>query len=279
MFLICLISSFSLDFVHIISARCTKVDIRFVFCLVGLKDSQRKSSKQQKTNLISTLVHRALMICTKSKLNEEIKHIKNILLDNGYPESIIDCNISKKIAQFSMPKRFGPEKCPVYLRVPWIGKSSIGLDKNVKTAVESCYGSVTTRVVFTSKRMLPVARKDVLPTTLKSSVVYEYSCHCDSRYVGRTSQRLQDRIKQHVPKWLQQQAKRPTRSQPGRSCKLKRNNPDCDSAIGQHLLDNEQCAANYNDKRFKILAVARNSFHLCLLEATFIKIKHPVLCK
>ena len=157
--------------------------------------------------------------------------------------------------------------------------TSIGLDKNVKTALESCYGSVTTRVVFTAKRMLPVARKDVLPTTLKSSVVYEYSCHCDSRYVGRTSQRLQDRIKQHVPKWLQQQAKRPTRSQPGKSCKLKRNNSDCESAIGQHLLDNEQYAANYNNKRFKILAVARNSFHLCLLEATFIKTKHPVLCK
>ena len=77
------------------------------------------------------------MICTKSKLNEEIKRIKNILLDNGYPESIIDCNISKKIAQFSMPKRFGPEKCPVYLRVPWIGKAFIGLDKNVKMAVET----------------------------------------------------------------------------------------------------------------------------------------------
>ena len=44
----------------------------------------------------------------------------------------------------------------------------------------------------------------------ENSVVYEYSCHCDSRYVGRTSQQLQDRIKQHVPKWLQQQAKRPT---------------------------------------------------------------------
>ena len=76
------------------------------------------SPTKQKTNLISTLVDRALMIRTKSKLNEEIKHIKNILLDNGYSKSIIDCNISKKIAQFSMPKRFGPEKCPVYLRVP-----------------------------------------------------------------------------------------------------------------------------------------------------------------
>ena len=109
-------------------------------------------------------------------------------MDNGYPESIIDSNISKKIAQFSMPKRFGLEKCPVYLRVPWIGKASIGLDKNVKTAVKSSYGSITIRVVFTSRRMSPVARKGVLPTTLKSSIIYEYSCHCDSRYIGRTSQ-------------------------------------------------------------------------------------------
>ena len=46
----------------------------------------------------------------------------------------------------------------------------------------------------------PVALKDVLPTTLKGSVIYEYSCHCDSRYVGQTSQRLRDRIKQHVSK-------------------------------------------------------------------------------
>ena len=200
-------------------------------------------------------------------------------MDNGYSESIIDSNISKKIAQFSMPKRFGFEKFPVYLRVPWIGEASSCLDKNFKTAVESCYGSVNTRVIFTSKRMLPVASKDFLPTTLKSSVIYEYLCHCDSRYVRRISQRLQDRIKQHVPKWLQQQAKRLIRSQPGRSCKLKRYNLDCDSAIRQYLLDNKQCAANNNEKRFKILAEARNSFHLCLLEATFIKSRHPVLCK
>ena len=77
---------------------------------------------------------------------------------NGYLELIIDNNISKKIAHFSMFKRFGPEKCPVYLGVPWIGKATISLDKTVKTAVESCYGFVTTRVVFTSKRMLVVAR-------------------------------------------------------------------------------------------------------------------------
>ena len=131
----------------------------------------------------------------------------------------------------------------VYLRVPWIGNASAQLDKNVKMAVENCYWSVTTRVVFSSKSMLPVARKDALPTSLKSSVIYEYLWHCDSRYVGRASQRLQDRIKQHVPNGLRQQTEQPTRSHPSRSCKRKHTVPDCDSAIGQHLLENEQCAA------------------------------------
>ena len=55
------------------------------------------------------------MICTKRRLNEEIEWIKKILLDNGYPKNIINTQIAKKIAQFSTLKRFGPEKCPVYL--------------------------------------------------------------------------------------------------------------------------------------------------------------------
>ena len=126
--------------------------------------------------------------------------------------------IAKKFAQFSTLKRFGPEKWPVYLRVLWIGKPSTYLEKEVKTSVESCYGSVSTRLVFTSKRMLPIARKDVLPTTQKSLVICEYKCHYDSRYVGGTSQRLQNHIKQRVAQWLRQQLTRPRQSQPHRSC-------------------------------------------------------------
>ena len=163
-----------------------------------------------------------LTICTKRRLNEEIERIKKILLNNGHPENVINAQIIKKIAKFSSFKQFGLEKCPVYLRVPWIGKPSTNLEKEVKTAVESCCSFVSTRLVFTSKRILPVARKDVLPTTQKSSVIYKYKCHCDSRYVGRTSQRLQDRIKQHVPQRLRQQSTRQRRSQPHRLCK--RNN-------------------------------------------------------
>ena len=65
------------------------------------------------------------MICTKRRLNGEVERIKKILLENGYPKNVISAQIAKKISQFSTLKRFGREKCSVYLRVPWIGKPSI----------------------------------------------------------------------------------------------------------------------------------------------------------
>ena len=54
--------------------------------------------------------------------------------------------------------------------------------------------------------MFPTVRKDVVPTKQQSMVVYQYVCHCDCRYVGHTSQRLQDRIKQHIPQAIKNQA-------------------------------------------------------------------------
>ena len=69
-----------------------------------------------------------------------------------------------------------------------------------------------------------------------------------------------DYIKQHVSKWLRQQLTRPRRSQPHRSRKRKDTKPECDSAIGQHLLENDQCALNYDNKWLSILATARSSF-------------------
>ena len=61
-----------------------------------------KRAKERK----SALVHRALMICTKHRLNGEIEQIKKILLDNGYPKNVIKAQIAEKIVQFFTLKRF-----------------------------------------------------------------------------------------------------------------------------------------------------------------------------
>ena len=186
----------------------------------------------------------------KNKLKQEIDFIKKILLHNGYPEGIVLKHISKKIARFSTAKPLGPEKCPVYLRAPWIGLASQQFEHQVKSAVQDCYGAVSSCLIFSSQYMLPAAKKDVLPANQRSMVIYEYMCHCDSWYVGRTTQRLQERIKQHVPKAIRQKTtltqeqgthrSQPTRTQPNIKCKAKSKTqfePKSDSAIGQHLLE------------------------------------------
>ena len=55
--------------------------------------------------------------------------------------------------------------------------------------------------------------------------------------------------------------------------------PYRDSAFGQHLLENDQCALNYDNTWFSIFVTARSSFPLNLLEVAYIKTQHPVLCR
>ena len=108
--------------------------------------------------------------------------------------------MTKKSQQFHTSSKFGPEKCPVYLYLPWIGSVSNRFEKQVTSSVKHCHLSVEPHVVYKTNQLLPVANKNVLPALQNSNVIYQFLCHCNCRFVGRTSQRLQDRIKQHVPK-------------------------------------------------------------------------------
>ena len=174
--------------------------------------------KQRKTNLIDTLTQRTLKICSKSTLKHELENIRSILVKNGYPEFLIDSRISKKLLRFQQITKENPKKCPD-LELPWIGENFLKFERKIKLSMNNCFGAVQPRVIFSTRRILPAIHKDVLPTFQQSNVVYEYVCHCDSRYVGRTSQRLQDRIRQHVSKSIRNRTSR-ERKQPERPGKL-----------------------------------------------------------
>ena len=122
-----------------------------------------------------------------------------------------------------------------------------------KEALEKCFFAVELRVVFTSRPLLPAIQTDVLPALLLCNVVYNFLCHCDSRHIGRTSQRLQDRIRQQLPKFVRIGRIPNSRNIFTRSGKSLTPVIFSESAIGQHLLDNLMCAKNYSDEKSTIL--------------------------
>ena len=84
---------------------------------------------KRKTNLILTLTHRAFAICSSERLSSELDKIKFILQTNENPEYIIKSSMAKKMTQCHALPKFGPEKCPVYLRLQWFGKVSTRFEK------------------------------------------------------------------------------------------------------------------------------------------------------
>ena len=67
---------------------------------------------KRETNLILTLSHRALAICSPKRLPSELHKIKSILLTNEYPEHVIKSFMAMKMKQFHALPKFGPKKMP-----------------------------------------------------------------------------------------------------------------------------------------------------------------------
>ena len=108
--------------------------------------------------------------------------------------------------------------------------------------------------------------QDIVPTTQNICVVYEFSCRCEARYVGRTTQRLADKIKRDVPTSIRKRSSN-VRKQPPRMCKNISSKINCESAIGQHLITNPECAKTNTDDNFRSISQARSSFYLGVLES------------
>ena len=80
-------------------------------------------------------------------------------------------------------------------------------------------------------------------------------------YVGKTTQRLSERIKQHIPPNI-----------------ATRKSNQADSAILAHIRNKPACVPTNAQERFRILARARSSYHLDILEAMYIRSLEPSLC-
>ena len=93
--------------------------------------------KSQKVMLISCIVLRAFRICSEIILDNELENIRKIFGLLGYPFDIVDKTVRKTIYSLDEPKLFGPEKCPVYIRLPYLGSVASSMKKKLNKVLET----------------------------------------------------------------------------------------------------------------------------------------------
>ena len=174
----------------------------------------------------------------------------------------------------------------IYMKFPWIGDNrSEAFEKLILQATKPAYPTCRPIVCFVSKPAFPSCLKDTLPVHYKSNVLYNFECRCGSRYIGKTIQRLEARIKQHIPAYVFEpgkKTKKKTTKQKKKENDQKeeeeeeeeRKAPDSASGCKRWLPQR-----TYDRKQFTVLTTARTQSKLDTLEALLIKKFKPDICK
>ena len=170
--------------------------------------------------------------------------------------------------KFDRVSRRTVNKCPVYLHLLYIGSRGERFAKSITTAVGKCYFSAAVQVIFQICTAFVSMCKDVLPPHHINSVIYKYTCSCGSDYIGRTSNRLDLRIKQHLPAHIL-------------NLELKRGQlaNTYGSSIAEQMINSRECVADFNVDIFSILSRSHSIFHLKVLETLYVRSLQPSLGK
>ena len=129
-----------------------------------------------------------------------------MLLANGYPVTFIDSCVNKFLhVKYTTPSdsqcTLGPEKKNIYLFLPYCGINSMKLKRQLIRLFSAVFPCVKLTIVFRPQFKLGCLSK--LKSTFNllslSNVIYKINClTCDEFYVGLTSRRLEQRIKEHL---------------------------------------------------------------------------------
>ena len=164
-----------------------------------------------KLSLVTTLVYRAYRLCsTKPLLHKEIERITRNLVNNGFPQSIIDRQIQSTLKRLREPKPETPksdsDNIVFYYRC--LDVDSCKGDKSFLTDLfrkhiipELSSKSVQIRVYYKPKKLsssfsLRPRRSEMQ----RHGLVYQFSCQhdgCDASYIGYTMNSLATRARQH----------------------------------------------------------------------------------
>ena len=139
-------------------------------------------------------------------------------------------------------------------------------ERKLSTAINQAFGAAQLKVFYNSTPVIRLRHKDIVPGFAASFCVYSFSCSCGTGYIGRTTRRLSERVREHHPAWIYSNTKR-----------------SVSSAVLQHLLDSNHRVDV--SKAFRPIYIVRSNLPraarfraLATAEALAIKRNSPDLC-
>ena len=157
-----------------------------------------------KINAIRTLLHRAYALSsTFAYVHKEIMFLRKFFTDNGFSSQLFD----KLVKQF-LNNKYQPKQCVTtvnkdvkYFKLPYLGESSTNMIDNLQNVLSKFYPQIQFRFIPINNLKISsfFAFKDRLPSDLRSSVIYSFTCpSCQAGYIGCTQRAFKTRTDEHL---------------------------------------------------------------------------------
>ena len=157
-----------------------------------------------KINLISCLVERAYRLnSTLSNFRNHLTYLISYFCKNNYPQKLVLETIKRKVDTLKNPSLpvHTATKEKIYLKVPFLSTmTNRKFSSSLRLLLSEFYPQINCNLVFFNRNSIGnlFKFKDNVPSSVRSNVVYKYSCgECSAVYVGETVRHLRTRIAEH----------------------------------------------------------------------------------
>ena len=138
-----------------------------------------------KNGVFKGYILRAKSLCSEKYLKDEITFIKQIFMENGYDEKILDRLIKETETKTSLPKSSSTKR---YISLPYIP----GLSQKLKKTFKQADCTVSFKSPRNLESILTCKNKPQLPKNSQPGV-YFTSTGCGKGYTGETKKQIKTR--------------------------------------------------------------------------------------
>ena len=127
--------------------------------------------------------------------NNDVKKLKYIFKTNQFPEYLINRLVKTYLENNDNSAQSDNSNVP-YFKLPYLPFSNFA-QRTVCTLIKKCCSNLTIKLAFGSFKVKNLIKvKDSVPRSLRSCVVYKFTCAgCNSLYVGETCRHISNRVR------------------------------------------------------------------------------------